>query len=100
MMLTISIIGWLAAASLLLGYRLVTTGRVQGESLTYLGLNMFGSLGLGLSTAATHSWPSAANNLIWLLMGIGPLVRAVALFRRRRATQPTLPSTPSQHVPV
>lgn len=91
-MVVITVIGWTAAAALLLGYRLVTTGRVGGENLTYLALNMFGSIGLGLSTAATHSWPSATNNAIWLALGVGPLVRAVRTARAvrpaRRATRP------------
>ncbi|HEY5335005.1 MAG TPA: hypothetical protein VIJ71_03170 [Mycobacteriales bacterium] len=80
----IAVVGWAASASLLVGYRLVTTGRLHGASLTYLALNMFGSVGLGLSTAETHSWPSAANNLIWLALGVGPLTRALRSVRARR----------------
>lgn len=84
MTMAITVIGWMASVSLLAGYRLVTTGRVHGESLIYLALNMFGSVGLGLSTAATHSWPSAANNLIWLGLGVVPLTRALRIRARIR----------------
>jgi hypothetical protein len=72
----VAAVGWAAAVALLLGYRLVTIGRVSGESVTYLVLNLFGSIGLGISTAVAHAWPSAAVNVVWLGLGIGPLVRA------------------------
>lgn len=79
MAIAIAVIGWAAAVTLLVAYRLVTTGRIRGESLTYLALNMFGSAGLGLSTTATHSWPSAANNVIWLVLGVAPLTKALRI---------------------
>ena len=89
----VSVIGWAAAVALLLGYRLVTVGRVSGESVTYLVLNLFGSIGLGVSTAVAHAWPSAAVNVIWLGLGIGPLARAVRSRARRRSIDRTAPLT-------
>jgi hypothetical protein len=80
----ISALGWAAAVALLVGYRLVTVGRVSGDSASYLLLNLFGSIGLGLSTAVAHAWPSAAVNVIWLGLGIGPLVRAMRQRPRMR----------------
>lgn len=89
MAIAIAVIGWAAAVTLLVGYRLVTTGRLGGDSLAYLAVNMFGSVGLGLSTAATHSWPSAVNNAAWLLLGVGPASRAVRQRRDRRRVPET-----------
>jgi hypothetical protein len=82
MSLAIGTLGWAAAVALLVGYRLVTVGRVRGDSASYLLLNLFGSIGLGVSTAVAHAWPSAAVNVIWLGLGICPLGRA--LRRRQR----------------
>jgi hypothetical protein len=84
-------LGWAAAVALLVGYRLVTIGRVSGASVTYLVLNLFGSIGLGVSTAVAHAWPSAAVNVVWLGLGIGPLVRAVRV-RARHAAFPHGPT--------
>jgi hypothetical protein len=81
----VTVLGWAAAASLLLGYRLVTIGRVRGDGTGYLLLNLFGSVGLGASTAVAHAWPSAAVNVVWLGLGIGPLVKAVRAPRRPRS---------------
>lgn len=84
MSIAISALGWAAAVALLIGYRLVTVGRVSGNSASYLLLNLFGSIGLGVSTAVAHAWPSAAVNVIWLGLGVGPLVRAVRQRRQRQ----------------
>lgn len=84
MSLAITVLGWAAAVALLIGYRLVTVGRVSGDSASYLLLNLFGSIGLGVSTAVAHAWPSAAVNVIWLGLGIGPLVRAMRVRQRQK----------------
>ncbi|MEO6886174.1 MAG: hypothetical protein ABI232_07815 [Jatrophihabitantaceae bacterium] len=72
----ITVLGWFAAAALLLAYGLNIKGRLPAVGLPYLLLNLFGAFGLGLSTAGAHAWPSAMVNLIWLGLGIGPLVHA------------------------
>lgn len=72
----ITALGWFAAAALLVAYGLNTKGRLASTGLTYLLLNLFGAIGLGLSTAVAHAWPSATVNLIWLGLGIGPLIHA------------------------
>lgn len=87
MSVAVTVLGWTAAVALLIGYRLVTLGRVSGASVTYLLLNLFGSIGLGVSTAVAHAWPSAAVNMVWLALGIGPLVRAARQRRVRRSSR-------------
>lgn len=81
----VQLIGWLGAAALLWAYGLLTSSRVSPTSGRYLALNLAGSAALGLSTAAAHAWPSVTVNVLWLALGIGPLVRARA--RRRRSRQ-------------
>jgi hypothetical protein len=76
----IQLIGWAGAIALLSAYGLVTSARLPATSLTYLALNLAGAIALGLSTTAAHAWPSAAVNVVWLAIGMGPLVRAL---RRR-----------------
>ena len=80
----IAALGWVAAAALLIAYRGNTTGRLATDGPAYLLLNLLGALGLGVSTAVAHAWPSAVVNGVWLLIGLGPLTRAVRARLHRR----------------
>jgi predicted short-subunit dehydrogenase-like oxidoreductase (DUF2520 family) len=80
----IAMIGWLGAVSLLAAYLLLLRGRISAHSGLYLALNFAGSAGLAISTSAAHAWPSAAVNVVWLVIGVGPLVRAAAHRRAHR----------------
>jgi hypothetical protein len=75
-------IGWAGAIGVLAAYVLLLRHRISADSRTYLSLNFVGSACLVVSTWAAHAWPSAAVNVIWLAIGLGPLARAAA---RRRA---------------
>lgn len=78
-------IGWAGAVSVLLAYLLLIRRRVSAFGLRYLSLNFLGSACLAVSTSAAGAWPSAAVNVIWLVIGIAPLIRAWAKLHARRA---------------
>jgi hypothetical protein len=81
----IAAIGWAGAISMLTAYLLLLRRKTSAHSHLYLGLNFLGSACLVVSTYAAHAWPSAAVNLIWLALGVAPLVRAwVNLYARRQ----------------
>lgn len=67
--------GWLGAAALLVAYLLLTRQVVAPRSRTYITLNLVGSAGLALSSAAATAWPSASLNAIWLAIGVAALIR-------------------------
>ena len=69
-------IGWSGATSLLLAYLLLLGHRIAADGRVYLSLNFLGSAGLAVCASTAHAWPSAAVNLIWLVIGAGPLARA------------------------
>ncbi len=81
----IAVIGWLGAISLLLAYLLLLRHRIAADGRVYLSLNFLGSAGLAVSTSAAHAWPSAAVNVIWLVIGVGPLVRVASRRHSRRS---------------
>jgi hypothetical protein len=58
--------GWLAAAMILLGYALLSTGRLQAGSRLYQGLNLVGAAGFVLNSGWNGAVPSAALNVIWM----------------------------------
>lgn len=74
----IATIGWAGAASVLFAYLLLLRRSISAYGLRYLSLNLLGSACLAVNTSAAHAWPSAAVNLIWLAIGIAPLIRACA----------------------
>jgi hypothetical protein len=74
---TIQLIGWVGGLSLLLAYGLATSGKLAATGSTYLAVNFFASIALGLSTAAAHAWPSTTVNALWLVIGLLPLTRAL-----------------------
>lgn len=79
--LLLDIAGWIAAGLLLAAYWLISTKRVEGDSLAYQSLNVVGSILLMANTAYYGAYPSAFVNLIWL----GIALYAIGV-RRRRAT--------------
>ena len=75
--------GW-AGASLILGaYLLLSMGRVTGQSLLYQGMNVAGAAGFIVNGWYHGALPSAALNIVWMLIGGVTLWRIRA--RRRLA---------------
>ena len=61
--------GWAGAALILLAYLLLSMGRLTGQSPAYQWMNVFGAAGF-----VTNGWwhgalPSAALNVLWMLIG-------------------------------
>ena len=73
--LLIDTAGWLGAAALLLGYGLVSAGRLAGGSTGFQLLNLGGAAGLLANGVHHGAWPSAALNGVWLAIGVLALVR-------------------------
>lgn len=75
--LVINIIGWVGSAAVVLAYALISTKRVQGDSLIYQLLNLFGSLFLIVNTVYLSAFPSAFVNLVWVGIALFALARIV-----------------------
>lgn len=73
-MLLSDIVGWLAAGCLLVGYGLLSAGRI-GPGWAYQLLNLVGSVGLGVNAMTHRAWPSAAVNAVWLVIAVAALRR-------------------------
>ena len=79
--IAIEVAGW-AGASLILGaYLLLSMGRVTGQSLLYQGMNVAGAAGFIVNGWWHGAVPSAALNVVWMLIGGVALWRITA--RRR-----------------
>ena len=65
----VEIAGWGGAVLILLAYLLLSAGRMTGQSLTYQAMNVVGAAGFVINGWWHGAIPSAALNVLWLLIG-------------------------------
>jgi hypothetical protein len=80
----IEIIGWAGSIVILLGYALLSSGRLAARSIAYQLMNIFGALGLAINGWYHWALPSVCNNLIWAAIGAVATIRIL----RRPALAP------------
>ena len=73
--LTIEIIGWAAAVTMVVAYLLLTTGRLASNSARYQWLNVLSSVGFILNSGGNGAYPSAFLNIVWMAIGLYGLYR-------------------------
>jgi hypothetical protein len=78
------LIGFVGAFLLLGGYILVSSGRMEGDSIRYNVMNIGGALLLTWAGWAQRAWPSVTLNVIWTFIGL----RAIAVVRQQRGVTP------------
>ncbi|GAC1508275.1 MAG: hypothetical protein NVS1B6_15730 [Steroidobacteraceae bacterium] len=54
---------------ILLAYLLLSIGKLDGQSLVYQGMNVVGAAGFVINGWRHGAIPSAALNVLWLLIG-------------------------------
>ena len=67
--IAVEVAGWAGALLILLAYLLLSMGRVTGQSLLYQGMNIVGAAGFVINGWWHRALPSAALNVLWLLIG-------------------------------
>jgi hypothetical protein len=75
--LFVEIAGWVGAVLILLAYLLLSAGRLTGQSLLYQGMNVVGAAGFVVNGWWHGAVPSAALNVLWLLIGAGASWRII-----------------------
>jgi hypothetical protein len=65
----VEIAGWGGAVLILLAYLLLSAGRLTGQSLSYQAMNVVGAAGFVVNGWWHGALPSAALNVLWLLIG-------------------------------
>ena len=73
--IAVEVVGWTGALLILLGYLLISAGKLTGQSPAYQWMNIVGAAGFVINGWWHRAIPSTALNVIW--MGIG----AVALWK-------------------
>jgi hypothetical protein len=75
--LAVEVAGWAGAGLILLGYLLISAGKLTGRSAAYQWMNIVGAAGFVINGWWHAAIPSTALNVVW--MGIG----VVALWKIR-----------------
>ena len=65
----VEVAGWAGALLILLGYLLISAGKLTGSSLLYQAMNIVGAAGFAINGWWHGAIPSAALNVLWLLIG-------------------------------
>lgn len=66
----IDVLGWIGALQILTAYALISLKKVEGDSLLYQLLNIFGSIFLVVNTYYWNALPSTLVNVIWLIIAL------------------------------
>ena len=67
--IAVEVAGWAGAGLILLAYLLLSAGRLTGQSLAYQAMNVVGAAGFIVNGWWHGALPSAALNVLWLLIG-------------------------------
>ena len=67
--IAVELVGWAGAALILFAYLLLSAGKLTGQSLVYQGMNVVGAAGFIVNGWWHGALPSAALNVLWLLIG-------------------------------
>jgi hypothetical protein len=84
----VEVAGWVGASLILGAYLLLSIGKVTGQSPLYQGMNVGGAAGFIVNGFWHGAIPSAALNVVWMLIGAIALSRILA---KRRAGVPPRP---------
>ncbi len=84
--LLVEVAGWFGATLILSAYLLLSMGRLTGQSGVYQAMNVAGAAGFIVNGWWHGAIPSAALNVVWMMIGAGALWRIRA--RRHAAAAP------------
>jgi hypothetical protein len=73
----IDTIGWTGSGLVVLAYGLVSTNRLEGNSIGYQILNLLGAIFLLVNTVYFGAFPSSFTNIVWITIAIVAIARAI-----------------------
>ena len=74
----IDIIGWIGSALVVIAYTLNIMGKLKAEAISYVLMNLVGSVCLIANTIYHDAIPSTAVNVVWIAVAV------IALFRKSK----------------
>ncbi|MEM9327139.1 MAG: hypothetical protein AAGA85_15835 [Bacteroidota bacterium] len=71
--LLVDILGWIGSFEVIIAYGLISSKRVDGQSVMYQLLNLTGAILLIVNTVYLEAYPSAFINIVWVGIAIAAL---------------------------
>lgn len=75
----IEIVGWFGSLLIIYAYAMNIFKKMASDSIIYYTLNILGSGCLIINTVYHHALPSAAINIVWILIAISALLKRKAV---------------------
>jgi hypothetical protein len=73
--LAVEVAGWTGAGLILLGYLLISAGKLTGQSPAFQWMNIVGAAGFVINGWWHRAIPSTALNVVWMGIGVFALWR-------------------------
>jgi hypothetical protein len=73
--LIVDVLGWVGTVLYLIAYALISSRKVEGDSVLYQGMNILAGILLVANTFYWRAFPSLALNLVWIGIGLYTLNR-------------------------
>jgi len=70
-----SLIGWLGAILLLVGFALISFGLLPAQSQSYMAINIIGSVCIIINSAYKKDYPPAALNVVWAAIALIAVIK-------------------------
>lgn len=80
----IDILGWAGAFLIIAAYALISSKRVEGDSLFYQTLNIVGSVLLVVNTYYWGAIPSTLVNIIWAIIAFFAIFSIARRWKKKR----------------
>jgi hypothetical protein len=71
----VDVLGWVGTVLYLVAYALISSRKVEGDSLLYQGMNIIAGFLLVANTFYWKAYPSLALNVVWIGIGLFTLGR-------------------------
>jgi hypothetical protein len=71
----VDVLGWVGTVLYLVAYALISSRKVEGDSLLYQGMNIIAGFLLVANTYYWKAYPSLALNVVWIGIGLFTLGR-------------------------
>lgn len=85
------IIGFIGTVLVLLAYLLLSTKRIQSDSVSYQGLNLVGAVLLIIYAVVLTAWANVLLNVVWGFIAIFALGKLYVALRRKKDPTVTTP---------
>lgn len=79
----IDVLGWIGSIEVIAAYALNSSQKMRSDSLAFQLLNFTGGIFLIINTVYYGAYPSAAINIVWVLIASAALLRGAIAWRQK-----------------